>query len=220
MLHALVLLAVAGEAPPELQRLLALERRFDRERPALTRLLAQEASSKPGKRPVSDALARLQAVLRAALASPDTYGLCRLHHAVLERDAERVRELCVAGAETEVAAGESGVLPLHLAVLAGDAQPHCLQALIAGGANVDAPDTRGVTALHAACSLNFPRLTTLLLAAGAAPEARGAHGVPPLQMAGWSNAAEAAEAMLAGGASPNACDERRFTPNSPRSKSS
>ncbi|EOD11999.1 hypothetical protein EMIHUDRAFT_120208 [Emiliania huxleyi CCMP1516] len=176
--------ATSGSPPnrrsggPDLQKLsTARERLFEAEL-ELQGALAREAS-RPGPRPVSKALDRLQSVLVAALASPDEDGLCRLHHAVLEQDEDRVKCLVGAGAQTEVAAGEAGVLPLHLAVLAGDGSPGCMRELLAGGAKVDAPDTNGVTALHAACGLNQPQLTSLLLDAGATPEARGAHGASP-----------------------------------------
>jgi hypothetical protein len=149
-----------------LQRLVALERRFESERPALLDRLDAEARTS-GERPVSSKLQQLREVLLAALAAPDENGLCRLHYAVLECDAARVRSLVRAGAQTEVAAGEPGVLPLHLTILAGDRQPGCLRELLDGGADPDAPDANGVTALHAACSLNMPRLATMLLAAGA-----------------------------------------------------
>lgn len=150
---------------PGLQRLVAMERRFEAERQALLDRLAAEAHT--AARPVSSKLKQLREVLLAALAAPDENGLCRLHHAVLDCDAARVRSLVRAGAQTDVAAGEPGVLPLHLTILAGDRRPGCLQELLDGGADVDAPDANGVTALHAACNLNMPRLASILLAAGA-----------------------------------------------------
>jgi len=151
---------------PDLQRLLALERQFAAEGPILRQRLAAEAAL-PNPGPISRELKRLEEVLASALAAPDAAGLCRLHHAVLEHDAMRVRALVSAGAAINVRAGDSGVLPLHLAVLAGDRDPQCLQELLDGGADVDAADANGVTGLHAACSLNMPRVTTMLLAAGA-----------------------------------------------------
>ena len=133
--------ATSGSPPnrrsggPDLQKLsTARERLFEAEL-ELQGALAREAS-RPGPRPVSKALDRLQSVLVAALASPDEDGLCRLHHAVLEQDEDRVKCLVGAGAQTEVAAGEAGVLPLHLAVLAGDGSPGCMRELLAGGAKV------------------------------------------------------------------------------------
>ena len=69
------------------------------------------------------------------------------------------------------------------AVLAGDHDADCLTELLHHGAEVDAADAHGVTALHASAALNLPHVASLLLRAGAAADVRGAHGVQPLQLA-------------------------------------
>eukprot|EP00967_Tisochrysis_lutea_P062434 scaffold80139_cov33-Tisochrysis_lutea.AAC.1 len=165
-------LCASADGPPErrplphLRRLHVLERQFEAEAPQLKCQLESEEEESEA-RPLLMRLLRLREALLHALAAPDENGLCRLHHAVLEQDAERVRSLIKAGAELNVAAGDAGVLPLHLSILAGDDDPTCLQELLDGGADTNAPDANGVTALHAACSLNMPRLTSILLSAGA-----------------------------------------------------
>ena len=77
--------------------------------------------------------------------------------------------------------------------------PAILQALLSAGAEVDARDQLGWSALHIAASRDAAAVTTLLRA-GAAVDARGHHGETPLF---YAARADTARALLAAGADPN-----------------
>ena len=70
---------------------------------------------------------------------------------------------------------------LHRAAQAGDIAG--LQAALAGGADVDARDRAGLTALMAAVGKGYPLLVELLLGAGADPDVRAPDGATALFMA-------------------------------------
>ena len=65
--------------------------------------------------------------------------------------------------------GAAKVTPLHVAALVNDSES--AQALIRGGANVNAPDIRGETPLLLAVAVNAPQTAQILLDAGADPNA-------------------------------------------------
>ena len=71
--------------------------------------------------------------------------------------------LCLAVMGT--AKGEDGMMPLHDAALAGDVA--AIEALLAGGANVNAKDEDGFTPLHSAALAGHPAAIEALLAGGA-----------------------------------------------------
>ena len=117
--------------------------------------------------------------------------------------------LTLAMASVSVAAGAasagSGVgldAPLVDAVRQGDAD--AARAALDGGADVDARQPDGATALHWAARLDRVDLAQVLLAAGADPTAANAFDVTPLSLAAVNGSAEMIAALLAAGADPNA----------------
>lgn len=105
------------------------------------------------------------------------------------------------------ARGEGGVTPLMLA--AGFGQREVVAALLAAGADVNAADERGFTALFYGChngdaDRGYPDVVEALLAAGADKEAKIGYGVRPLMYAAGNGEAGVVEALLAAGADPMA----------------
>ena len=206
--------ASSDEAPARRQgspTLLQLDSLLREKRSEVYSLLgAQEASDERlriGSAKLSRQLERLKRVLRTSLAQPDEHGLSRLHGAVIERDAARVKYLLEAGADREATAGDLAVRPIHLSVLSGDGATDCLEELLNAGADPDATDQRGTTPLLAAAALNMPHCTDRLLHHGASPDKPGADGMRALHMASSTNAAEAARVLLQNGATPETTDQ-------------
>ena len=92
-------------------------------------------------------------------------------------------------------------LPLIEAAKAGATS--VAAALIAEGAEVNAPSADGATALHFAVERGDSELTEILLAAGAAPDAATRNGVTPLALAALNGSAAIIESLLEQGVDPN-----------------
>ena len=116
--------------------------------------------------------------------------------------------LCLAVAGT--ARGEGGS-PLHDAALAGDVA--AIEALLAGGADINAKNGYGATPLHDAASRGHLVAIEALFAGGADVDATaeagpvaqpGESGPTPLHLAAHNGHPGAIEALLAGGADINA----------------
>jgi len=182
-------------------------------------LVEERVRSPPDARQLTRDLRALERTLERTLCAPvdDVHGLSRLHHAVIARDAQRCRRCLLlepaARSGSSARSGGSvrsggvgkfsacfanqasakGIRPLHLAVLSGEHSTECLQLLLKAGAEVDATDGSGMTALHAAASLNMAHTVSLLLRAGATARIKGRMAVEPLQLAAFHNAPEAAQ---------------------------
>ena len=88
------------------------------------------------------------------------------------------------------------------AVKAGDAV--AVQALLAGGVNVDTPAADGATALHWAVHRESIDLVERLLAAGADATVANRYGVQPISLAAENGSAAIVERLLQSGADANA----------------
>lgn len=116
----------------------------------------------------------------------------------------------MAGASAVNLADSAGATPLMLAARLGRCDIAAL--LIERGADVNAADERGYTALFHAChdpdeDRGHPELVELLLAAGADKEAKIGFGVRPLMYAAGNGEAGVVAALLRGGADPLARNE-------------
>ncbi len=146
-------------------------------------------------------MARIQETGERAMAS-------EIFEAVRSGDAAAVRRLAAGGAGG--APDETGLTPLMLA--AGLGRLELVEAILDGGADVDATDARGFTALFHACynadeDRGYPEVVRALLAAGADREAAIGYGVRPLMYAAGYGEAGVVEALLAAGADPVARNE-------------
>ncbi len=128
-----------------------------------------------------------------------------LVEAIDKKDSPRVAALLAAGADPNEVDGPSGARPLLAA--AGGGQVDTVRALLQAGAEIDAVDRHGNTALMEAVyrysNANpepFVRILDLLLERGADPDKMNRHEVSPRSLAasiGSSNVEEALEAALA-----------------------
>jgi ankyrin repeat protein len=91
-----------------------------------------------------------------------------------------------------------------LVAAAKNGAPESALALIAAGADVNAAEPDGTTALHWAARGGMASLVELLLGAGAAAGAANRYGVTPLQLAAENGDAAIMRALLAAGADANA----------------
>ena len=91
--------------------------------------------------------------------------------------------------------------PLADAVQHGDKQ--AVSALLKQGADVNAPQSDGATALHWAAYLNDAETTGVLIGAGAKVTAQNDLGVTPLALAAQQGGAAVIEQLLKAGAKPN-----------------
>lgn len=101
----------------------------------------------------------------------------------------------------------SGRLPLHYAAV------NSIGVLLAAGAQIDAKDTRGMTALHVAAKEGRKSIVTELLKHSASVFVVDNQGMTPLHYAAMmSNADEVIDALLAAGAPTGARDNEGRTP--------
>lgn len=105
---------------------------------------------------------------------------------------------------------EEGKTPLMAAAGRGDLE--AVRALLATGADVNAADAHGFTALYHACyngdeDRGYPEVVQALLDAGADKEAPIGYGVRPLMYAAGNGEAGVVEVLLRAGADPAARNE-------------
>lgn len=100
--------------------------------------------------------------------------------------------------------------PVVDAVKAGDVER--LRALVAAGADVNAAEGDGATALHWAAYGNDEALVETLLAAGARADAANDLGITPLHLAAANGHAGVVSRLLAHGAAPDPPSEAGVTP--------
>jgi ankyrin repeat protein len=110
-----------------------------------------------------------------------------------------------ATAEALQSRGEGGATPLMLAAGRGDAA--MVAALVAAGADVNAADERGFTALYYGSynpdeDRGYPDVVQALVDAGADKEAKIGYGVRPLMYAAGNGEAGVVEVLLRAGADP------------------
>lgn len=100
-----------------------------------------------------------------------------------------------------------GMPPLHIALI--NHLPTLFDWLLKQGADPNAPDQRGETAVHKAVIFDSPdhRALRALRKRGADVNRRSDHGSAPLHVAALLSRASAVEALLAAGADPNVRDQ-------------
>jgi len=180
----------------------------------------------------------------AEVDAQDDYGSTSLHFALNSpHQTELMAALLAAGADPDIADDE-GRTPLHLAVHVDQQEMHyvraaaglagrpvsdvlsalarsgsklAMDALLSGGANIDAGDNRGVTALHIAAYSGYADAVDILLARGASARAKTNDGRTPLHQVAMGDGSHPvrrhmAQALLANGADVTAKNAAGKTP--------
>jgi ankyrin repeat protein len=109
--------------------------------------------------------------------------------------------VCCAAAVLGLGARLGAASDVADAAMRGDAA--AVRALIASGADVNAPQNDGATALHWAAFKSDVEMASALLRAGANPRAASREGVTPLWLASINGDAPMIRALVAAGADPN-----------------
>jgi ankyrin repeat protein len=100
----------------------------------------------------------------------DSNGWTPLHHNVVRDQPQLISALIAAGASPELTAGETQQRPLHYAI--NMQRMACAHALLAGGANANAPTFSGMTPLMSLATSGQEEWVTLLLKYGAEVDQR------------------------------------------------
>ncbi|KAI9376296.1 hypothetical protein BJX61DRAFT_538994 [Aspergillus egyptiacus] len=137
-------------------------------------------------------------------------GTTALIQAVLVEDAEACTRLLGHGADVEVSAKDSKITPLILAAGQGNEKISAL--LLQHGAELEARDVVGFTALNMACKENQPKTAKLLLERGTDLEATTNDGRTPLSYAVAGGYVEVVRLLVERGADIEAQDHYGRTP--------
>lgn len=141
--------------------------------------------------------AELAVVLRLSTLATDTFGMTRLHHAVLAGDAGEVQRHLANGARPNLE-NRFGLTPFHAAVAKGNRE--ILEALALAGADFEKPDIDGRTPLHIAVEHGQPDIVGFLLINGAPVNKGDFFGLTPLARAVGADQAEIAQLLVEFGA--------------------
>ncbi len=138
-----------------------------------------------------------------------------LQRAAAEGDEVHIRDLLAQGTAPDTLPSDQGDLPADagrtaLMVALAGAHAEAAQALLAGGAFVNARTAAGQTPLHAA--IYCPALISALVQAGAQRDEPDALGRTPLHWAVRAEAEAASAALLTAGCNPNVADCDGETP--------
>ncbi|EFA06237.1 hypothetical protein TcasGA2_TC009087 [Tribolium castaneum] len=163
----------------------------------------------------------LRAVLAAGapVSTPDVHGGYPLHYAAQmcggDKDSNlgfQVLQTLLTHSDIVVSVeDDDGRQPLLWAASAGSAK--AVLALVRAGANVEAPDKDGLTALHCAASRGHTDcIDSLLTLCGATPDVIDSNGCTALHYAVTLGHADATALLLAHGADPNRQDRKGRTP--------
>ena len=154
----------------------------------------------------------------APVNAADSNGVTPLHCAAEKGDFEVLRALVAAGADVNVATNWDKT-PLYLAAMSNYPWPlgrstMCIQALVEAGVLVNAADSNGWTALHAAARHGIVEVVQTLVAAGADVNIATHSGSTPLHLVAIcrsSGMEECVQALVAAGSQLDAVDEHGMT---------
>ena len=148
----------------------------------MSALILSGCPSTPHSRILSD-VAAVKALIKdgADVNGRDGAGWTPLQRAAEEGNAEVVKALLEAGADSEARRGTHDWTALHYAAEEGHGE--AVRALIKGGADVNGRDEHGATALHYAALFGKAAVVKALIEGGADVEAMTKDGRPPRDLA-------------------------------------
>ncbi len=148
--------------------------------------------------------AAIQSLLKqhAGVNVPQGDGMTALHWAAFKDDLEMAKMLLAAGANVKAVTREEAIPPLLLACTNGDAA--MIEAFLKAGADANAVNSNGTTALMTAAASGNADAVKLLLDHGAAVNAKeSAHGQTALMFAASLNRDAVIKVLMAHGADAN-----------------
>lgn len=143
------------------------------------------------------------------LESRNQRGLTPLLQAVFGGDLVQTQVLLDSGADVKASSGRDRIGVLFIAAEKGHTE--IANALLAHGAEINAKDSSGNTALHHAAQGGHTDIVNRLLAAGVEIDAKGSFGETAMHRAVWGRHTEIAHALVTGGADIDAKDSASTT---------
>lgn len=135
-----------------------------------------------------------------------------LHDAAADGDTEAVAALLAAGVAPGARNPRYGGLPTPLIAAAFNGHSAVAFALLTAGADIDATNVQGRTALHLAADQNHPDVVALLCQSGATLDAADHVDHTPLHLAAWQDHRASVDALVRAGAPLTARDRNGDTP--------
>lgn len=136
----------------------------------------------------------------------------RAHVAAWDSDVRSLRVELARDAAARDARDKDELTPLHWAARNLCHAPHCVEALLAAGADKDAKDNRGATPLHLATAYGVSHCVAALLRAGADYSVADVDGWTPLHYAAESGSEGTLSLLLGAGARHDSRTRRGATP--------
>ena len=145
-----------------------------------------------------------------AIEQDQTNGWTALHHAIFERDLNKVKELIQQDPNYVKTHSFAGIYPIHMAVKVRELP--IIEHLLKNGADIDSQDGKGQTPLHYAISMKRLEFVKFLALKGADLDLPNDFGVTPVHQASFSGNFDIVKFLVTVGVDTKAKTESGATP--------